>query len=756
MLGLLTIAVCVATWNGWFWREDLLLYDAALPRGPAPKDIVIVAIDDASVAQIGRWPWRRATHAALLDNLRKAGAKAVALDLVLTEPDQVAAGDDEILAKSMASGPPTVLPLIVDWQHPTTGLREVLPISPLAAAAASLAHAHLEIDKDGIARSVFLREGIDTPNRSHLALSLLESVHAQGMHSLPGERGPTEPAPSGVWARDYHILIPFLGPTGQYRQFSYVDVMRGRVAASELRGKWILVGATAQGLGDAYPTPRSGEGIAMPGIEITANVLNALQSNRAIHALPRGWSMVVALLPLIGGFIGFLRWSPRSSLPLIAALWVVTLAGSLIALRFGFWWWSPATALIALSLAYPLWSWRRLEATQLYLDEELTRLHREPLPMTTSASAAYAKMPVTDGLQARIDQVRDATARLRDVRRLLGETIAALPDAILLVDRDHRIVLANPSASRLFGMTQGLSLEGQVIDHLVAPLLADSNSTYQALVTTAPASIEIRHPAGRDLMLRVAPFHDDSGIRVGTVIDIVDVSELKSAARERDDTIRFLSHDLRSPSSSLLGLAQVLRDPQRALPSTEVALRIETLAGRTLALADGFIALARAQFIEPNRFDYLDLRDAVQDSIDEVWAAAEAKHVKIDAQLPLTSAGVKGDRQMLGRALINLLNNAVKYSDAGSTVKILIERRSDAWAITVEDQGPGIPRDRQGLLFQRFRRAVHHGSADPGGVGLGLALVRLVAQKHAGRAEVRSDAGCGSTFSLFIPVTDAC
>jgi len=751
LLGLLAIAICVAIWNGWFWREDLLLYDAALPRGPAPKDIVIVAIDDASVREIGRWPWRRATHATLLDRLRAAAVKAVALDLVLTEPDQIAAGDDAILAASMASGPPTVLPLIVDWQHPATGLHEVLPIAPLAAAAAGLAHAHLEIDKDGIARSVFLREGIGTPNRSHLALSLLESVHAPGIQSLPGERGPGEPAPHDVWTRDYHILIPFLGPTGQFRQFSYVDVLRGRIAASELRDKWVLVGATAQGLGDAYPTPRSGEGIAMPGIEITANVLNALQSNHAIHALSRGWSIVVALLPLIGAFIGFLRLSPRSTLPLVAALWVATLVGSLIALRLGFWWWSPATALIALSLAYPLWSWRRLEATQVYLDEELTRLNREPLPLTTIATVPYAKMAVTDGLQARIDRVRDATARLRDLRRLLGETIAALPDAILLVDRDHRIVLANPSAHRLFEVTPGLELEGQAIDALVAPLLAESGSTYQALAATAPASIEIRHPSGRDLMLRAAPFHDDSGVRVGTVIDIVDVSALKSAARERDDTIRFLSHDLRSPSSSLLGLAQLLRDPQRALAPAEAALRIEALAGRTLALADGFIALARAQFIEPNRFDDLDLRDALQDAIDEVWAAAEAKHVKIEVRLTAAIASVRGDRQMLGRALINLLNNAVKYSNVGAAVKVSIQRRGDAWVVDVEDQGPGIAHEQQGLLFQRFRRAVHHGSADPGGVGLGLAFVRLVAQKHGGRVEVRSDAGCGSTFSLCVP-----
>lgn len=125
---------------------------------------------------------------------------------------------------------------------------------------------------------------------------------------------------------------------------------------------------------------------------------------------------------------------------------------------------------------------------------------------------------------------------------------------------------------------------------------------------------------------------------------------------------------------------------------------------------------------ERNQFNYLDLRDVLQDGIDKVWAAA-AKQVKIINQSVVIAAGAYGNRSMLTRAMTELLNNAVKF----------------------------LPTDRQNLLFQRFKRAVHHGETDPGGVGLGLAFVRVVAQKHGGTIKVRSDAGNSATFSLAIP-----
>ncbi len=162
LAALLSVTVLVCLLN-LFWRMDVAIFDAASPTGPAPTDVVIVAIDDPSIAQLGRWPWPRAVHAALLDRLREAGARAVALDILFTEPESSSGAGDLALATAMRRGPQTVLPLLADLPGESRRPRERLPVPVLAEAAAAPGHAHLELDPDGIVRSVFLREGPVSP-----------------------------------------------------------------------------------------------------------------------------------------------------------------------------------------------------------------------------------------------------------------------------------------------------------------------------------------------------------------------------------------------------------------------------------------------------------------------------------------------------------------------------------------------------------------------------------------------------------------
>jgi CHASE2 domain-containing sensor protein/signal transduction histidine kinase len=757
LLVLLAGGIVMAVRTELLWRPDHSLYDTALPRLAVPEDVVIVAIDDASIERIGRWPWRRALHGALLERLTMAGAKAIALDIVFTEPDADRPDDDGILADALRHAPPTVLPLIVQWPRAGEPLRELRPVVPIAAAAAALGHAHLEIDRDGIARSVFLREGFGPEEHSHLAAALLAAAGDPAARDLPGTRAPAAAgSPPGAWRRDHQVHLPFAGPPGTITRLSYADVVTGRVPAEALRDKYVFVGLTAQGLGDAYATPRSGQGVAMPGVEISANVLGMLREGTSIRFAPPAMTTAIALLALCVAFLCFLRLTPRYALLCTFGLALALVAASLLSLRVAGYWMPPSVAVAALVLAYPLWSWRRLEATQQYLDREFAVFDEEdgkPVP-ETAARRRIPLLGVGDVLQARIDRAQAATTRLRHLRRILADTIGAVPDAILLVDAGGRIVLGNPIAATLFGVAAPSALVGLPVDSLLRTMGTTTLPAWRELAARAPLSLELMTADRQDLMLRITSFSDGSGTRSGSVVDIADVTALKRVQRERDDTIHFLSHDLRSPSSSLLGLASMLRDPRRTPPLPEVARQIEGLAGRTLSLADGFIALARAQTIEDDRFVALDLKDALQDAIDDVWAAAQARSVRILDLTAIDTAPARGDRQMLGRCLANLLGNAVKFSPEGATVDVRIERRGDCWAVTVQDIGPGIAPERQGALFQRFSRGLHAADSDPGGVGLGLAFVQVVAQKHAGAISVESSAGSGASFTLSVPVED--
>jgi signal transduction histidine kinase len=180
------------------------------------------------------------------------------------------------------------------------------------------------------------------------------------------------------------------------------------------------------------------------------------------------------------------------------------------------------------------------------------------------------------------------------------------------------------------------------------------------------------------------------------------------------------------------------------------------LANRTLTLVDGFVALARAESSDPNKFDEFDVRDSIQDAYDEVWAAARAREITISLNLPTALVLVDGDRQLLARAIVNLLGNAVKFSPDHSTVLLECHLRNATVTICITDNGPGIDPAQHELLFQRFNRGLHRGSNDPGGAGLGLAFVRVVAEKHGGRVWVENAPHRdGAVFCLSIPANDA-
>lgn len=744
-----------------FWRADNQLYDVALPRGPAPDDVLIVAIDDRSVAELGRWPWRRGTLALALERLAQAKPKGILVDVLFVEPDATSPQDDVALAAVFARAPPTVLPLVLERataNDDSAPLRELLPIEPIRSAVTGLGHVHLEIDRDGIARSVFLREGLEQARWPHLALALLDATGDASARVLPGARHPAPERASALWRRDYHARIPFLGPPGHFRHVSLVDLLRGAIPDADLRNRLVLIGATAQGLGDAYPTPRSGESRAMPGVEITANVLAMLRSGATVRDVPRWAQHLGAWLVLLGVFFAFWRLAPRGALLFVAIAIVVVIAAVVGLLRLAGWWWPPAALLGALAIVYPLWSWRRLEATQGYLQDELSRLTLEPDPIRAAASA-QAPRPVErfgDVVQQRIDLARYTAERLRSMRRFLWSTIASLPDATVVVGADGRVSLGNERAATLFGVADADALRDRHADELLAPVLRGQPESLTTLLARAPCAVESRGPGEAEYLIGIAPLFDDAGQRSASIVEFADVSQLKRAMRERQDLIRFLSHDMRSPQASIIALAQLQRDGRSGLSIDEFAAQTEQLATKSLALTEGFLALSRAEAVEPTSFAPLSLADVINDARDGCWATAAARGVTIAVGDLAPDAWANGSRDLLSRAVTNLVSNAIKYTKAGGRVEVRIGSATPRqWSIEVTDQGPGIAPESQGQLFQRFRRLARAGVPDPGGVGLGLAFVKLVAEKHGGMVSVVSDIDKGARFALHLPATAA-
>ena len=749
-----TALAALAAGFGWFWRLDQTLYDAALVlrHKSAPDDIVIVAIDQQSLDQVGRWPWRRAIHATLLERLTQAGVKGVAIDILLAEPDRADPAGDEVLARAIAKNGRVVLPVFMEASQ-SGQLREVAPAEPFAAAAAAVGHVHIELDADGIARSLYLSEGLAGGTRQYLHLAAALARLDGSKADLPGMRRPPETeAQRGLWLRDRWVHVGFLGAPGHFQRVSYADVLRGSVPKEALAGKYVLVGATAAGMMDSYPTPVSGFGRSMPGVELSANVLANLRGGGFISVAPVAVQAVVSALLVLALLAAYLRLSARRALLVTVLAMAGVFVFALLAVYLAGWWFAPSAAVFGLLACYPVWSWRRLEAAQRYMDEELAAAAREPelLPYAAPMVRRRRKGAMSDEIEARIEEVRRASARVRDMRRFMGDTLDGLPEAALVVDTELRVTLVNAQAAALVGKPAQV-LGGLRLSEVLGPVLAQGVPEWNALLEKAPVSFEGRHTDKRDLFLSIVPFSGSGGERRGLLVTLVDVTVMKDAEKKRDEYMRFLSHDLRSPLVSITAML----DLRELAPETQKAdffQRIRASVERSLSLAEDFVQLGRAESIDPARFAAVDLVDVLRGAVDEAESQGRAKQIEVSIAHVPDAALTRGVRDVLFRVFINLLSNAIKYSPESTRIECSIEPEGALWRVTFADQGYGIAAEDLPRLFDRFERLEAAKRRGEKGAGLGLAFVKTAVEKHGGRIEVQSEPGKGSRFNVFLPV----
>ncbi|GGB98274.1 two-component system sensor kinase [Oxalicibacterium flavum] len=754
-VGLLGLTM-VLGWQNGLGRLDQSLYDLFLSSHSKPvrDDIVIVAIDDYSIAQLGRWPWPRKHHAQVIERVGDAAPRAIGLDVILSEaaPDADGRQGDERMRAALQRTP-SVLPVVMTSAG--MGVTAGLPIAELAQAARALGHIDLAHDSDGVVRSVFLHEGQQDRRWPQFALAL-RTVGTAGTGDMPRSAARTIDADDD-WVRTDRMFIPFDRGVGRFPTIPYVSVLRGEVADSFFHGKYVLIGATALGMADAYPTPVSGSAGAMPGIEIHANVLSSLLEEHHIGIAAPWQTALFNVAPVFMVLLGCLLLSPRLSLLGTGGLVLVTLLASYIALRMGLWL-PPSAAVLVLLLSYPLWSWRRLEAAITYLGQEFIRLDSEPhlLPEST----APASREVADVLTQRISAMEKAAHRVRDLRQFVSDSLDSLPDATLVTTIDGRIVLANRHAAdycRSLGLHQTASLSiFQILDHLHHPKPLNQGTgqsfKWSELFDLRYAAgyadgISTQDAHGRDLLVKSAPSHSSGHQLMGWIVSLIDISTIRAAERSRDETLRFLSHDMRGPQASILALLELQNEAGSALPLEELFARIEKASRRTLGLADNFVQLARAESDE-YRLEEIDFHDLLFDAADEIWSLAKSKHITVQVDNAEDDCAVSVDRTLMTRALTNLLSNAINYSPEHTTIRCTIRRRETLVSCSIRDQGYGIALEDQARLFQRFQHMESSDHARHDGVGLGLVFVKTVIERHHGDISFVSAPGEGTTFTL--------
>ncbi|MFA7585864.1 MAG: CHASE2 domain-containing protein [Novosphingobium sp.] len=718
-LAILAASCLIAWWAGTSGatnRLDLQLLDLASSRraAPATEDIILVAIDDRSLAAEGQWPWDRRRMAQLVDRLSDDGARAIVLDVLFIEPG-TPEGDAALADAVARSGRVALAQGFVAAENRTSGIDPLPPIEVLSSHAIAVGHVVIAPDADGTVRRVPLVVQDGATRYDHLQVEAFRALN---------RRNPAD------YARALHDneppVLP-LRPEGAYRTVPASAVLAGEVPADYLRGKIVMVGATAAGLGDRHPVPHRA-GSTMAGVELQANLYQALGDGSFIRPVPAGMALWLSLAPIFVLFVGFWRLRPAQALMLSLLLAGIWLAGSVVlAIGMG-WWLAPGPAILAILAAYPLWGWRRLAAVSDFLEAEARRL------APTAEQGERPSLGGFDNVAKQVSRLHYLVDAMAERRAFLTAVIEAAPDAICVFDSDGGLVLTNERARGLFkDVAEGTAFNDLV---LAAGGRMDAGGREMTL------------PDGSVHAVAASRSHEDAAWSGLQVVAFGDVTEMRRAEADRRHMLEFLSHDMRSPQVAILGLAG---GRVGATGEGERLARIAGHARRTLKLADDFVHLSRIAetALDPQE---LDMGMLVEEAVDRAWFAAREHRIRLRVQLPDGPVYFHGDGHVLSRVLDNLIGNAIKYAPAGTDVTVTLIASDDAIRLLVADQGPGLPPERRADPFRRFgERRAGGGAQDTLGAGLGLAFVVAAVDKHGATIACETGEGCGTCFTITFP-----
>jgi len=318
-------------------------------------------------------------------------------------------------------------------------------------------------------------------------------------------------------------------------------------------------------------------------------------------------------------------------------------------------------------------------------------------------------------------------------------------DSVMILDHDKKILLANPAMCRAFGLDQKSAVGKPVLDVLTQPDM-------QALVTRTndddPLKYhEINFADGRVSNAQIASVRD-----VGYAITMQDITNLKEIDRMRSEFINTVSHDLRSPLTSVIGYAELveragsLNENQR-----DFLNRIQDSVQHITALINDLLDLGSIEAGLDNRREYIQLEGILRYTLEMLQGQIKSKHIKVHTEVAPSMPALRANPIRLRQVLDNVVGNAIKYSNANGEVKISIHSEGEQVIMQVTDHGPGISSADQPHIFDKFYRGSNI-SSDFEGSGLGLAIVKTIVENHQGRIWLESTLGKGSSFFIVLPI----
>jgi two-component system phosphate regulon sensor histidine kinase PhoR len=351
--------------------------------------------------------------------------------------------------------------------------------------------------------------------------------------------------------------------------------------------------------------------------------------------------------------------------------------------------------------------------------------------------------------------VRERLQRLTQQLDEREAVLASMVEGVLAVEPSGRLLNLNAAAGRMFAIEPAAARGRDLLEVVRQPEL--QRFVREALASPVPLESELTlfGPEPRTLQAHGTALRDPHGKGLGTLVVLNDVTHLRRLERMRQDFVANVSHEIKTPITSIKGFVETLLDG--ALDDGATARRFLEIvarhAERLNAITEDLLNLSRIEQ-EAERgalhTEEASLAGVLRAAVQVCAAKADAKGTRLAVDCA-ESLRARLNAQLVEQAVVNLVDNAVKYAPAGTEVRVEGAREPAGVVVRVRDQGPGIPAEHLPRLFERFYRVDKARSRKAGGTGLGLAIVKHIAQAHDGRVEVQSELGSGSTFSLHLP-----
>ena len=413
--------------------------------------------------------------------------------------------------------------------------------------------------------------------------------------------------------------------------------------------------------------------------------------------------------------------------------------------------WFLLCFVVASTIVLSYVAWRKWIAPWRTIEEVVRDIATGRKPRTFLVGGGTAPRRVglaLENISLRLQELdRQITERESGTRTILG----AMQDGLLVVDAARRIVLANRTFQRLFSLVEistGTPLSETLRDIALDELIATS------LRTGEPARMEIS-VLDRRLEVNAVPMRDNVDPATGVVILFHDITQLKHLDDVRKDFVANVSHELRTPLSILRGYIETLSDQPKISPEelSRILGVMERHSKRLGLLVDDLLTLAQLESAQPDlQMSDISLLELLHGAAHDWERKFSDKRLQVIVDASDDLPSILGDETRLQEILYNLLDNAVKYSREGGTIRLQAQQIGNEIAIGVSDTGVGIGKNDLPRIFERFYRVDKARSRELGGTGLGLSIVKHIAQLHGGRVEAESKPGQGTTMRVVIPL----